>query len=90
MTGNGKQTTYKNGDGWSDWGMVYDIVLSTKQQKWTWMEELMESIWEGSDMSIEGGCWIDQEQRDRSCAFDVPLNSLHSFAFTFCSPARLS
>ena len=24
MTGNGKHTTYKNGD---DWGMVYGIVL---------------------------------------------------------------
>jgi hypothetical protein len=56
MTGNGKQTAYKNGDGRSDRGMVYDIVLPTKKQKWTWMDELIESIWEGSDMSIAGGC----------------------------------
>jgi len=26
MTGNGKHTTYKNGD---DWGIVYGIVLQT-------------------------------------------------------------
>lgn len=70
--------TEMNGIGWINWSKALHACSHGFM-----------SIWEGSDVFVEGGSWIGKEQRrDESCGFDVQLNSLLYIHLFF--PARFS